>query len=177
MPTTDNVMWCPTPAAVSAASRLRDAVWKKSSTAASSQAGALATSTTAWAPSTASARPSPVSALTPVSGGAASASGLSPRGFSRSFDPMRPVPPMTTIFIISCLCFRVSGEGEEAVGLREGLGQGMSSEHHAVGAGLDPQGEIGFLQQREPDHPVARPELGHAERCLLRADDAYVDVV
>jgi hypothetical protein len=39
-------MWCPTPAAASAARRLRDEVWKKCTTASSSQSGELETSTT-----------------------------------------------------------------------------------------------------------------------------------
>ena len=68
-------------------------------------------------------------------------------------------------------------EREEAVGLRDGVGQGVRAEHHAVGAGPDPQGEVTVLYAREPDHPVARPELGHAERRLLRADHVHVDVV
>ena len=54
--------------------RLRDVVWKKSSTAASSQSGAFDTSTTTCAPSSAWSRPSPVYVSTPVSGDAASAS-------------------------------------------------------------------------------------------------------
>src|SRR5215216_4378871 len=83
---------------------------------------------------------------------------------------------MTTIFI-PCLSLACSVEGEEAVGLREGFRQGVRAEHHAVGAGPDPQGEVTFLYERESDHAVARPELGHAERRLLRADHAYVDVV
>ena len=78
---------------------LRVDVWKKSMTAASSHAGAFETSTTTSAPSSASASPSPVIVLTPVSGDAASGSWPSSRSFSTSFDPMRPVPPMTTIFI------------------------------------------------------------------------------
>jgi hypothetical protein len=78
---------------------LRADVWKKFSTAASSQAGELETSTTTSAPDTASASPSPVSVSTPVSGDAASASAPAFRSLVTSFDPMRPVPPMTTIFM------------------------------------------------------------------------------
>jgi hypothetical protein len=33
-------------------------------------------------------------------------------------------------------------EGEEAVGLHVGFGQGVRSEHHAVGVGPDQQGEV-----------------------------------
>src|SRR5262245_22528290 len=70
-------------------------------TAESSHRGAFATSTTTSAPSSASASPSPVIALTPVSGDAASGSWPASFSFATSFDPMRPVPPMTTIFISS----------------------------------------------------------------------------
>jgi hypothetical protein len=58
----------------SAARTLWVDVSKKSSTAASSNEGELDTSTTTWAPARASARPSPVSVLTPVFGAAATAS-------------------------------------------------------------------------------------------------------
>src|SRR6185436_13238364 len=99
MPTTERATWCPTPAFVSASPRCRDDVWKKSRTAASSQAGAFETSTTTSAPARASFRPSPVRVLTPVSGDAASGSWPAPRSFSTSFDPISPVPPITTIFM------------------------------------------------------------------------------
>src|SRR6185503_15825003 len=99
MPTTERATWCPTPAFVSASPRRRDDVWKKSRTAASSQAGAFETSTTTSAPARASFRPSPVRVLTPVSGDAASGSWPAPRSFSTSFDPISPVPPITTIFL------------------------------------------------------------------------------
>jgi hypothetical protein len=46
-------------------------------------------------------------------------------------------------------------EGEEAVGLREGFGEGAGSEHHAFGAGPDPQGEVAGLYERERDQPVS----------------------
>ena len=42
---------------------------------------------------------------------------------------------MTTIFISVPFACVFSVEGEEAVGLREGFGQGVRSEHHAVGLG------------------------------------------
>ena len=48
-----------------------------------------------------------------------------------------------------------SVEGEEAVGLREGFGQGVRSEHHGIGAGPDPQGEVTVLYACEADQPVA----------------------
>ena len=53
---------------------------------------------------------------------------------------MRPVPPMTTIFISVPFVCVFSVEGEEAIGLREGFGQGVGSKHHAVGAGPDAAG-------------------------------------
>src|SRR5262245_22528436 len=55
---------------------------------------------TTSAPSSAASRPSPVTVLTPVSGAAASASWPSPRSNTMVFEPMRPVPPITTIFIL-----------------------------------------------------------------------------
>jgi hypothetical protein len=53
----------------------------------------------------------------------------------------------------------------------------VCAEDYAVRAGPDPQDEVTILYARERDHSVARPELGHAERRLLRADHAYMDVV
>src|SRR5262245_48025905 len=51
--------------------------------------------------SNASASPSPVSELTPELGEAATASCPCSRTLVTSFDPMSPVPPMTTIFMPS----------------------------------------------------------------------------
>jgi len=48
-----------------------------------------------------SAKPSPVIVLTPVLGAAAIASWSF--SFSTIFDPIKPVPPITTIFMISPL--------------------------------------------------------------------------
>ena len=57
----------------------------------------------------ASASPSPVRALTPVLGAAATASSPCSRSLWTTFEPMSPVPPITTIFIIfsfiSAECF------------------------------------------------------------------------
>lgn len=75
-------------------------VSKKFRTALSSNDGELATSTTTCAPASASAKPSPVKALTPVCGEAATASRPCATSRATTFWPMRPVPPMTTIFII-----------------------------------------------------------------------------
>src|SRR6201987_1471138 len=80
--------------------RLRVDVSKNFSTAESSQDGEFDTSTTTEAPFSTSASPSPVSVLTPVLGAAATASCPCSRSLLTSFDPMRPVPPITTIFMI-----------------------------------------------------------------------------
>ena len=70
----DRATWWPTPAAASASRRLRVEVSKNWSTAASSNDGEFDTSTITAAPCRASARPSPVSVLTPESGDAGRAS-------------------------------------------------------------------------------------------------------
>src|SRR5215831_6335280 len=69
-------------------------------TASSSNDGEFETSTTTCAPLRTSANPSPVSVLTPVLGAAATASCPSALSLVMSFDPIRPVPPITTIFIL-----------------------------------------------------------------------------
>src|SRR5260370_13069025 len=80
--------------------RLRVDVSKNVITAASSQEGEFVTSTTTDAPFSASASPSPVRELTPELGDAATASCPCSRSLVTSLDPMSPLPPMTTIFII-----------------------------------------------------------------------------
>src|SRR3954453_18817195 len=85
-------------AAVAAASRLRVEVWKNFRTASSSHDGELETSMIVAAPATAAPRPSPVIVLTPVLGVAASASWPCSPSKVTSFEPINPVPPMTTIF-------------------------------------------------------------------------------
>jgi hypothetical protein len=102
VPTTDSATWWPTPAAASAASKLWVEVRKKSMTALASNDGEFETSTTVDAPSSALSSPSPVRVLTPGLGDAATASWPCSRSLVTSFDPIRPVPPMTTIFM-SCL--------------------------------------------------------------------------
>src|SRR5205085_8701234 len=99
----DNATWCRTPAAASAAKRLRPEVSKNSSAALSSNEGELARSITACVPAMASLRPSPVMLLTPVWGDAATTSWPRWRRMGTVFEPIRPVPPMTTIFIPSLL--------------------------------------------------------------------------
>lgn len=61
--------------------------------------GALDTSTTTSTPAIASARPSPVTLLTPELGEAATASCPSSVRFATTCDPISPVPPITKIFI------------------------------------------------------------------------------
>src|SRR5262245_40598837 len=60
-------------------------------------------STTTAAFASASAKPSPVIVLTPVFGAAAIASCPFRLSFSTTFDPIKPVPPITTIFMTSPL--------------------------------------------------------------------------
>jgi len=88
------------PAASAAVSRLPVAVVKKSHAGPSSKDGALETSTTTCAPVSASVRPPPVRVLTPVFGDAAIA--WCPCSFSSvtTFEPMSPVPPITTNFMM-----------------------------------------------------------------------------
>src|SRR6185503_11481286 len=69
-------------------------------TAASSKEGEFETSTTTAAPLRASARPSPVTASTPVRRDAATTSWPSRVSIVTSLDPMSPPPPTTTIFIL-----------------------------------------------------------------------------
>src|SRR5215831_13223824 len=64
----DSATWCRTPAAASAARRLRPEVSKNSSTALSSNDGELARSIATCAPATASLSPLPVMVLTPLLG-------------------------------------------------------------------------------------------------------------
>src|SRR5436309_9444839 len=93
------------PAAAPCLRRLPVDVSKNFSTAASSKDGEFDTSTTTEAPFRVSASPSPVSVLTPELGDAAIASCPCSRSLMTSFDPMRPLPPITTIFIICLLHF------------------------------------------------------------------------
>src|SRR5262245_5184964 len=99
----ESATWCWTPAAVSAARRLRPEVSKNSSTALSSNDGELARSITTCVPARASLRPSPVMVLTPVLGAAARPSWPPWRRIGIVFEPISPVPPITTIFIPNLL--------------------------------------------------------------------------
>src|SRR5262245_56905240 len=95
----DSATWCRTPRAASAARRLRPEVSKNSSTALSSNEGELARSITTCALTMTSLRPSPVMVLTPLLGEAAKTSWPPRRRMATVFEPIRPVPPMTTIFM------------------------------------------------------------------------------
>src|SRR5262245_59259108 len=111
-PTTDRATCCPTPAARSAASRLRVEVSKNAITAASSHDGEFVTSTTTFAPASAWASPSPVRLLTPDDGDAATTSWPCRRRMVTSFFPMSPLPPITTIFmpgLLECRPSRIAG--------------------------------------------------------------------
>src|SRR5436853_5077936 len=99
----ESATWCRTPAAASAARRLRPEVWKNSSTALSSNEGELARSITTCVLAMASLRPLPVMVLTPVLGEAATTSWPPWRRMGTVFEPIRPVPPITTIFIANLL--------------------------------------------------------------------------
>src|SRR5262245_25079531 len=99
----ESATWCRTPAAASAARRLRPEISKNSSTALSSNEGELARSITACVPATASLRPWPVMVLTPVLGDAATTSWPPCRRMVTVFEPIRPVPPIATIFIPNLL--------------------------------------------------------------------------
>src|SRR3954454_17667530 len=76
---------------------LRVDVSKKSITALSSNDGEFVTSTTTAAPLRTSASPAPVRVLTPVFGDAATASWPARSSSRTTLEPMRPVPPRTTI--------------------------------------------------------------------------------
>src|SRR4051812_1963905 len=95
----ESATWWRTPAAFSAARRLRPEVSKNSSTALSPNEGELARSITTSVPAIASSRPAPVMVLTPVFGEAATTSFSPWRRRATVFEPIRPVPPMTTIFM------------------------------------------------------------------------------
>src|SRR4051794_22929112 len=100
----ESATWCRTPAAASAARRLRPEVSKNSSTALSSNEGELARSITTVVPTIASLSPSPVILLMPFLGDAATTSCPPWRRMATVLEPIRPVPPTTTIFISNLPC-------------------------------------------------------------------------
>src|SRR5215213_4688968 len=107
-------------------------VSKNFNAAASSKDGEFDTSTTTAALSRASAKPSPVSVLTPVAGDAGTTWWPCSRRLRTSFEPMSPLPPITTIFMISLLFYL--GSWKVAV---PGLGRGQLPvlRLHAASAG------------------------------------------
>jgi hypothetical protein len=78
---------------------------KKFITAASSHEGAFDTSTTTEAPFSASATPCPVMEFTPDLGDPSIASCPRSRNLVTTLDPISPLPPITTIFMIASLSF------------------------------------------------------------------------
>jgi hypothetical protein len=79
---------------------LRPEASKNSNTALSSNEGELARSITPCAPAMASLSPSPVMLLIPLWGEAATTSWPPWRRMTTVFEPISPVPPMTTIFMV-----------------------------------------------------------------------------
>src|SRR5262249_190933 len=134
----DSATWCRTPAAASAARRLRPEVSKNSSTALSSNEGELARSITTCAPAMASSRPSPVMVLTPLWGEAATTSWPPWRTMATAFEPISPLPPITMIFM-------VSSEGYEKFPL------GMCTTHAEV---VNPD-LLAFIKRDKPESPPA----------------------
>jgi hypothetical protein len=124
VPTTDNATWCPTPASSPAARRLAVEVRKKSSTASSANEGEFETSTRTSAPSSTSANPSPVSVSTPESGDAGTASWPCSASFRTSFEPISPLPPITTIFM-GCLPSRAPAAPGRRTPARTGQAPGL----------------------------------------------------
>src|SRR6266511_4321136 len=89
----------PTCAASAAVSRWSIVVWKNAGEA-SSKVGELVRLTTTAAPSSASARPRPLIRSRPVDGECGTASCPPALRTLTACDPMRPVPPMTAIFMV-----------------------------------------------------------------------------
>src|SRR5206468_12704292 len=73
---------------------------KNSRTALCPHEGQLAGAITTCVPGRAALRPSPVMQLTPEFGEAETTSGPRWRRMGTVFEPSRPVPPMTTIFMV-----------------------------------------------------------------------------
>src|SRR6516162_7176027 len=106
-------------------------------TAASSQEGAFDVSTATDAPFSASASPSPVSVLTPELGDAAIVSCPCSRNLATSFDPMSPLPPITTIFMITSFGVRCNapryGPGGFCI---------LHYRNHRIGLAAIPEGDF-----------------------------------
>src|SRR5262249_51786065 len=170
----ESATWCRTPpAAASAGRRLRSEVSKNSSTALSSNEGELARSITTCAPAMASLSPSPVMVLTPVLGEATTTSWLPWRRMATVFEPIRPVPPMTTIFMVyaptHAKLLRTDFEGLDR---RERVDNFICC-HNGIGVVREIDLEsgvhlfVGVIRRRVFDHRDLVAELsGEAYRCL-----------
>src|SRR3989442_10282148 len=158
----DSATWCRTPAAASAARRLRPEVSKNSSTALSSNEGELARSITTCAPAMASLSPSPVMLLIPLLGEAATTSWPPWRRMATVFEPIRPVPPMMTIFMVYPPLSTAgdpqigSNASEENVPVHAASGRGRVRGVLGGGAGL---GAVG--QERAPLLLAGRGDREH----------------
>src|SRR5262249_9033991 len=151
----ESATWYRTPAAASAARTLRPEVSKNSSTAWSSHEGELARSITTCVPAMASLRPSPVMVLTPVSGEAATTSWPPLRRMATVLEPIRPVPPITTIFIANLL-------DQTSVGLHGGLRHCPctgASERHAVARQTCGRAAIWVGRRYHREGPGHRPPI------------------
>src|SRR5690348_2275996 len=87
---------------------------------------------TTAAPFNASASPSPVIVLTPVLGAAEIASWPRAFSFSTTFEPISPVPPITTIFISSSLV-RYFSFAQSLYRYQHGSAFVFHQEHHKFG--------------------------------------------
>jgi len=111
---------------------LRVEVSKNSRAVAYVKLGESETSTTTDAPSSALANPSPVIVLMPSLGEAGTASWPCSVSLATSFEPTRPVPPMTTIFKLTLLPVALGFEGrDQAARAQAGFGEGP---HAVLGA-------------------------------------------
>src|SRR3954452_15605872 len=150
--------WCRTPAAASAARRLRPEISKNSSTALSSKEGELARSTATCAPAMTSLSPSPVMVFTPVLGEAAMTSWPAWRRMAAVFEPIRPVPPMMTILMVH-LALPMRCRAPRLVPLRRSFG---------VSPGARP------CAQRIADHSLEARNVGIVTGPRRRDDPAVV---
>ena len=92
--------------------------------------GEFDTSTTTEAPSRAAASPSPVIVLMPRRGEAGTASCPCSVSLATSFEPMSPVPPMTTIFMVILLSDSLEGvrpPDQSGVGRADSAGKASNS--------------------------------------------------
>src|SRR5262245_15623419 len=145
-------------------------------TALSSNDGEFETSTTTDAPWRTSASPCPVSVLTPVSGEAGTASWPCSRSLVTSFDPMSPVPPMMTSFMID-LRFCVQPMPESVDGCQKGRTFVLDEEHEEPGRrSLARVSANGVHVVRALIESLARPQCDGRPVFHLHDDIALQDV-